>query len=177
TPISARRVVSDRRTWSILPFAFLTSWFLLQGWQVTLFRVGAGLLSSTARIRRPQFAAPVTSAINLSVACFLAIGWSLDCCLGARAHLGRRMQQNFLRRAVFVEFHEYPKVFQIVSRALLRLLHRAEMFPHELFSQLFASCLPAFLGPPPPPSAPPPGSSPARPQGSLLPAEPQSPCP
>lgn len=54
----------------------------------------------------------------------------------ARAHPGRRMQQNFLDCAVFVEFHEYPEAFQIASRALLALLHRAEMFICELFSQL-----------------------------------------
>ncbi|OLB35829.1 MAG: hypothetical protein DMG41_00450 [Acidobacteria bacterium] len=56
------------------PICFSYFLVLASGWQVTLFRVGAGLLSSTARIRRPQFAAPVTSAINLSGACFQAIG-------------------------------------------------------------------------------------------------------
>lgn len=46
------------------------------------------------------------------------------------------MQQNFFECAVFVEFPEYPKALQIASRALLALLHRAEMFIDELFSQL-----------------------------------------
>jgi hypothetical protein len=73
---------------------------------------------------------------------------------GGGDHLGRRMPQNFFDCAVFVEFHERPKAFQIASRALLlRLLHRAQMLIDELFSQLLVIRLAfkRFLGSPQPP--------------------------